>query len=116
MGNEIAPFRIVTPDDQLDDLRDRLRRTRWPETETVDDWSQGIPLSYSKELCEYWAETYDWRATEDRLNAIPQFRTNLDGLDVHFLHVRSPHADALPLIITHGWPGSVVEFMKAIRE
>jgi pimeloyl-ACP methyl ester carboxylesterase len=114
MGTEITPYRIATPDEALEDLRDRLRRTRWPDAETVDDWSQGLPLSYGKELCEYWAESYDWRATEARLNAVPQFRTDLDDREVHFLHVRSPHLGALPLIITHGWPGSVVEFMKVI--
>jgi epoxide hydrolase len=110
----IAPFRIATPDAQLADLRDRLRTTRWPEAETVDDWSQGIPLAYVKELCRYWSDEYDWRQTESRLNSIPQFTTELDGLKVHFLHVRSPHPGALPLIVTHGWPGSVVEFLKVI--
>jgi epoxide hydrolase len=110
----IAPFRIATPDEQLTDLRDRLRATRWPEAETVDDWSQGIPLAYVKELCRYWSDEYDWRRTESRLNSIPQFTTELDGLKIHFLHVRSPHRGALPLIVTHGWPGSVVEFLKVI--
>jgi pimeloyl-ACP methyl ester carboxylesterase len=110
----VAPFRIATPDEQLTDLRDRLRATRWPEAETVDDWSQGIPLTYVKELCRYWADEYDWRRTENRLNSIPQFATELDGLNVHFIHVRSPHRGALPLIVTHGWPGSVVEFLKVI--
>jgi pimeloyl-ACP methyl ester carboxylesterase len=110
----IEPFRIATPDEQLTDLRSRLRETRWPEAETVDDWSQGIPLAYVKELCRYWSDEYDWRRTESRLNAIPQFTTELDGLKVHFLHVRSPHHGALPLIVTHGWPGSVVEFLKVI--
>ena len=111
---DIRPFRVQTPDDQLADLRYRLRRTRWPEAETVDDWSQGVPLSYIQELCAYWADYYDWRRTEDRLNAVPQFRTEIDGLDLHFIHVRSPHPHALPLIITHGWPGSIMEFMKVI--
>ena len=110
----MEPFRIEIPDDQLDDLRERLQRTRWPERETVDDWSQGVPLAYLSELCAYWADGYDWRATEARLNAFPQFRTELDGLRIHFLHVRSPHPDALPLVISHGWPGSIVEFMKVI--
>jgi epoxide hydrolase len=108
------PFRIDIPEDQLRDLRERLDRTRWPERETVEDWSQGVPLAYLKELCSYWADGYDWRATEARLNAFPQFRTGLDGLGIHFLHVRSPHPDALPLVISHGWPGSIVEFMKVI--
>src|SRR5205823_9548590 len=98
----IAPFRIEIPDAQLDDLHDRLDRTRWPEKETVDDWSQGIPLSYVQELCGHWRASYDWRATEARLNEIPQFRTELEGLNIHFLHVRSDHEDALPLILTHG--------------
>ncbi len=110
----MEPFRIAIPDDQLDDLRERLERTRWPERETVDDWSQGVPLAYLSELCSYWADGYDWRATEARLNAFPQFRTELDGLRIHYLHVRSPHPDALPLVISHGWPGSIVEFMKVI--
>jgi len=111
----IEPFRIEIPDAQLDDLRERLGRTRWPERETVDDWSQGIPLAYVQELCEHWRTGYDWRATEARLNAIPQFRTELDGLPIHFLHARSPHEHALPIILTHGWPGSVVEFQKVIE-
>ena len=102
------------PEADLEDLRDRLRRTRWPEAETVDDWSQGVPLAYQQELCRYWAEEYDWRATESRLNGFPQFRTEIDGLGIHFLHVRSPHEGALPLVLTHGWPGSVVEFLDVI--
>jgi pimeloyl-ACP methyl ester carboxylesterase len=110
----IIPFRIDVPDDDLEDLRERLRRTRWPEREPVDDWSQGIPLEYVKELCRYWVEDYDWRASEARLNGFPQFRTELDGLGIHFQHVRSPEPEALPLIITHGWPGSIVEFHKVI--
>jgi epoxide hydrolase len=110
----VEPFRIEIPDDQLDDLRERLQRTRWPERETVDDWSQGVPRAYLQDVCAYWADGYDWRATEARLNALPQFRTELDGLAIHFLHVRSPHAEALPLVTTNGWPGSIVEFEKAI--
>ena len=107
-------FKIDVPDAELDDLRDRLRRTRWPERETVDDWSQGIPLAYVQELCAYWADDYDWRAREARLNSFAQVRTEIDGLGVHLLHVRSPHDDALPLVLTHGWPGSVVEFLDVI--
>src|SRR5262249_57609270 len=107
---EIRPFRIAVPETALDDLRDRLARTRWPEAETVDDWSQGIPLAYVQELCDYWATKYDWRAREAALNRFPQYRTWLDGLGIHYLHVRSPEPDALPLVITHGWPGSIVEF------
>ncbi|HEV2951188.1 MAG TPA: epoxide hydrolase N-terminal domain-containing protein, partial [Actinomycetota bacterium] len=113
-AGQVEPFRIEIADDALEDLGERLRRTRWPEPETVDDWSQGVPLPYLRELCRSWAAEYDWGATEARLNALPQFRTEIDGLRIHFLHVRSPHADALPLVITHGWPGSIVEFLKVI--
>jgi len=115
MTTAIEPFRIQVHDDDLDDLRRRLRATRWPERETVEDWSQGIPLDYVQDVCAYWADEYDWRAREARLNRFAQFRTRIDGLDIHFLHVRSPHADALPLVITHGWPGSIVEFHKVIE-
>ena len=114
MPLDITPFRIEVPDDVLRDLRRRLERTRWPEPETVDDWSQGVPLAYIRELCAYWAHTYDWRATEARLNALPQFRADIDGLGIHFLHVRSPHPHALALVLTHGWPGSIVEFLEVI--
>ena len=114
MSEQLTEFRIEIPDAALRDLRERLERTRWPEAETVEDWSQGVPLAYLRELCRYWAEQYDWRATEARLNALPQFRTEINGLGIHFLHVRSPHADALPLVITHGWPGSIVEFLKVL--
>lgn len=112
---EIRPFRIAVPDDDLADLRDRLRRTRWPEQECVPDWSQGIPLDYTRELADYWAQRYDWRAREARLNRFDQFITAIDGLDIHFIHQRSANPDALPLVITHGWPGSVVEFSKVIE-
>jgi len=114
MSTEIRPFRIETPDADLEDIAERLRRARWPEAETVDDWTQGIPLSYTKELCAYWLDSYDWRATEVRLNALPQFLTEIDGLDVHFLHLPSSEPGALPLVLTHGWPGSIIEFMKVI--
>ncbi|HMG43896.1 MAG TPA: epoxide hydrolase [Acidimicrobiales bacterium] len=110
----IEAFRVAVPEAELEDLKGRLRRTRWPEAETVGDWSQGVPLAYLQELCRYWAEEYDWRATEARLNGFSQFRTEIDGLGIHLLHVRSPHDDALPLVMTHGWPGSVVEFLDAI--
>jgi pimeloyl-ACP methyl ester carboxylesterase len=110
----MIPFRIDVPDADLAELTDRVRRTRWSDAEPVDDWSQGVPLAYLRELCEYWATDYDWRATERRLNAIPQYRTEIDGVGIHFLHVRSPHPDALPLVLTHGWPGSVLEFEKVI--
>jgi epoxide hydrolase len=114
VSDAVTPWRIEVPESELRDLRERLARTRWPEPETVADWSQGVPLAYVQELCRYWADAYDWRVTEARLNALPQFRTELDGLGIHFIHVRSPHASALPLVITHGWPGSVVEFLKVM--
>src|SRR5271167_334034 len=113
-GADITPFRIDIEEERLADLRERLARTRWPEAETVDDWSQGIPLAYLQELCEYWRERYDWRRTQDALNRYEQFTTELDGLPIHFLQVRSPQDDALPLVMTHGWPGSIVEFSKVI--
>jgi epoxide hydrolase len=115
MTNPITPFRVEVPGAELDDLRDRLRRTRWPEREPVDDWSQGVPLGYLQELCSYWADRYDWRTTEARLNAVPQFRIEIDGLGIHLLHLRSPHPDALPLVLSHGWPGSIVEFLEVIE-
>jgi pimeloyl-ACP methyl ester carboxylesterase len=110
----VTPFHVRVPDVDLADLRERLARTRWPEQQPVPDWSQGVPLLYLQDLCRYWATTYDWRATEARLNAVPQYRTMLDGLGIHFLHVRSPHHDALPLVLTHGWPGSVLEFLEVV--
>ena len=114
MAADLVPFRVAFPDDDLTELRDRLERTRWPERETVGDWTQGVPLAYLQELCRYWREDYDWRACEAALNGFPQFRTEIDGLDIHFLHVRSPEPDALPVVLTHGWPGSVVEFLEVI--
>jgi pimeloyl-ACP methyl ester carboxylesterase len=114
MADEVRPFQISATDAQLEDLRRRLQATRWPEREAVDDWSQGIPLAYVQEVCAYWAEKYDWRAREARLNAFDQWKTGIDGLDIHFVHVRSPHETAKPLVITHGWPGSIVEFHKVI--
>jgi pimeloyl-ACP methyl ester carboxylesterase len=110
------PFEIHASDAELEDLRARLRATRWPETETVDDWSQGVPLAYLQEVCAYWADGYDWRAREAKLNAFPQFTHPVSGLDIHFVHVRSPEPNALPLVITHGWPGSIVEFQKVIAQ
>jgi pimeloyl-ACP methyl ester carboxylesterase len=112
---EISPFRIAVTADELADLRDRLARTRWPEAECVDDWSQGMPLDYARELAAYWSEGYDWRAREASLNRFDQFTTEIDGIDIHFIHQRAQHEDAFPLIITHGWPGSVVEFHKVIE-
>ena len=115
MTDQIVPFRIDVSDELLADLRQRLTSTRWPEGEVVDDWSQGTPLAYVQDVCRYWADGYDWRAREAALNRFDQFTTEIDGLDVHFVHARSPHDDALPLIITHGWPGSIVEFHKVIE-
>jgi pimeloyl-ACP methyl ester carboxylesterase len=114
MSDELSEFRIEIPESELADLRERLARTRWPESQTVPDWSQGVPRDYLQELCGYWERSYDWRATEARLNSLPQFRTEIDGLRIHFLHVRSPHPEALPLVITHGWPGSIIEFLKVV--
>ena len=115
MSDAITPFRIEASDAELEDLRRRLQATRWPEPEPVDDWSQGIPLAYLQEVCAYWAEKYDWRTREAALNRFPQFKTKIEGLGIHFLQVRSPHEDALPIVITHGWPGSIVEFHKVIE-
>jgi pimeloyl-ACP methyl ester carboxylesterase len=111
---DIEGFHIEYTDNAIADLRDRLGRTRWPEKETVDDWSQGIPLSYVQELCEYWADGYDFGAAQARLNAFSHYRSVIDGLGIHFIHTRSPHPSALPLVLTHGWPGSVVEFLAVI--
>ncbi|MGI9591657.1 MAG: epoxide hydrolase family protein [Myxococcota bacterium] len=110
----ITPFRIEVADDELEDLKRRLRATRWPEPETVEDDSQGIPLAYVQDVCSYWADGYDWRKREAALNELPQFSSAIDGCDVHFVHVRSPREDALPLLMTHGWPGSFVEFLDVI--
>jgi pimeloyl-ACP methyl ester carboxylesterase len=114
VSDAVLPDPIAVPERELDDLRERLARTRWPERETVGDWSQGAPLAYVQDLCAYWADGYDWRRAEGALNAAGSFRTELDGLGIHFLHARSRHEDALPLVLTHGWPGSVVEFLKVI--
>jgi epoxide hydrolase len=111
----VSPFRIAVPDAVLNDLKSRLRNTRWPEAELVGDWSQGAPLKWIRDICGYWAEQYDWRKREAALNRFAQFTTDIDGLDIHFIHARSPHPQAMPLIITHGWPGSVVEFHKVIE-
>jgi pimeloyl-ACP methyl ester carboxylesterase len=111
---EIRPFRVDVPQEALDDLRRRIASTRWPSSELVDDRSQGVQLATMQELARYWTTDYDWRKNEARLNALPQFTTEIDGLDVHFIHVRSKHDVALPLIMTHGWPGSVVELLETI--
>ncbi|MFP5022728.1 epoxide hydrolase family protein [Pseudonocardia phyllosphaerae] len=112
-------FRIDIPERDLDDLRDRLARTRWPDPGTLDGWDQGVPLDYARELCEYWRTRYDWRRVEAEINAWPQFTTALDGggddsVQIHVLHARSPHAGATPLLLTHGWPGSLVEFLDVL--
>src|ERR1700746_2976877 len=111
---EVRPFRVEISDAVIDDLRERLTRTRWPEKEPVEDWSMGIPLAYARELASYWAESYDVRRVPHLLNRYEQYRTAIDGVDIHFLHVRSPVEGATPCIMTHGWPGSVMEFTKVI--
>jgi pimeloyl-ACP methyl ester carboxylesterase len=111
---EIRPFRVDMPDEAIADLRRRIAAARWPSKELVDDRSQGVQLATIRELARYWAADYDWRACEARLNALPQFTTGIDGVDVHFIHVKSPRADALPLIMTHGWPGSVIELLETV--
>jgi len=113
-SDAIRPFKINVPEAELAELRRRISATRWPERETVSDDSQGVPLAMMQELARYWATDYDWRKCETKLNALPQFITEIDGLDIHFVHVRSKHENALPLIVTHGWPGSVVEQLKII--
>src|SRR5271168_4464823 len=110
----IRPFQVNVPEAELTELRRRINSTRWPDRETVTDESQGVPLATVQELARYWATDYDWRKIEAKLNALPQFITEIDGLDIHFIHVRSKHENALPLIVTHGWPGSVIEQLKII--
>jgi hypothetical protein len=110
----IRPFHVDFPDEALDDLRRRLAAVRLPSAELVGDRSQGVQLATIQELARYWATEYDWRRCEAKLNALPQFKTEIDGLDVHFIHVKSPHEDALPLIMTHGWPGSVIELLETV--
>jgi pimeloyl-ACP methyl ester carboxylesterase len=111
----IRPFRINTAEEKLNEMRRRIAATQWPERETVRDDSQGVPLSTMQSLARYWATEYDWRKCEARLNALPQFITEIDGLDIHFIHARSKHENALPLIVTHGWPGSIIEQLKIIQ-
>lgn len=111
---DVTPFRIAIPQDQLDDLNRRLDAARWPDRELVDDWDQGAPLAFVREVCDYWRNGYDWRRCEAQLNALGQFKTVIDGVEFHFIHVRSRHEGAMPLLLTHGWPGSVVEFLKCI--
>ena len=112
--NAVRPFRINVPEADLVDLRRRIAATRWPDRETVKDQSQGAPLAKLQELVRYWGTDYDWRKVEARLNALPQFITTIDDVDIHFIHVRSQHPNALPVIVTHGWPGSVIEQLKII--
>src|SRR6476619_798617 len=113
-GKTIRPFQVSVPEAELTELRRRINATRWPERETVSDDSQGVQLATTQALALYWSTDYDWRKAEARLNAVPQFLTEIDGLDIHFIHVRSRHENALPLIVTHGWPGSIIEQMKII--
>ena len=114
MSEAVIPFVLDIPQSALDDVNARLDATRWPEKECVDDWTQGAPLAKVQALCAYWRKGYDWRNCEAKLNAFGQFKTEIDGVDIHFLHIKSPEPNAMPLIITHGWPGSVIEFMKVI--
>ena len=113
-GDQVRPFHVEVPQDELDDLRRRIVAMRWPEQETVDDESQGVRLETMRQLASHWATDYDWRAVEARLQALPQFVTEIDGVDIHFIHVRSQHDGALPVVVTHGWPGSIIEQLKII--
>src|SRR6476659_4706586 len=114
VATNIRPFHIDIPDEKLADLRRRISATRWPSAELVTDSSQGVQSKMLQKLARYWEEEHDWRKVEKKLNALPQFSTTIDGLDIHFIHVRSRHKDALPLIITHGWPGSIIEMLEVI--
>ena len=111
---DVTSFRVHVPQAALDDLKKRLADGRWPDKETVTDWSQGVPLARAHALVEYWRTHYDWRRVESTLNGLPQFRTQIDGLGIYFIHVRSKHENALPIILTHGWPGSIIEFMQVV--
>ena len=113
--SDIKPYKIKISNEDLEDLKGRLSSTRWPEKETVEDWSQGVPLSYIKEVHDYWINEYDWRSREEYYNSFPQFITEIEGIDIHFIHIKSKHEEAQPLIISHGWPGSIVEFHKVIN-
>ena len=110
----VRPFRVEVPEAELEDMRRRIQATRWPEKENVADTSQGVPLAPLQDLARYWATDYDWRKCEAKLNALPQFITEIDGLDIHFIHVRSKHKGALPVIVSHGWPGSILEQIKLV--
>src|SRR5437762_3929736 len=113
-AGDIRPFKVNVPEAQITDLRQRIKATRWPEKEPVADFSQGVPLATVQKLARYWGTEYDWRKCEAKLNAVPQFITEIDGVDIHFIHVRSKHPNALPMIVTHGWPGSIIEQLKII--
>lgn len=113
--SEITPFTINIPEEQITDLQNRINNTRWAEEECVNDWSQGIPLTYVREVADYWANQYDWRKSEQYLNTFDHYQTNINDLDIHFIHQKSPHPNAYPLVITHGWPGSIIEFHKVIQ-
>ena len=113
-ADSIKPFRVQFPDEALADLKRRIVAMRWPDKELVTDQSQGVPLATVQKLARYWATEYDWRKVEAKLNALPQFITEIDGVDIHFIHVRSKHPNALPMIVTHGWPGSIIEQLKII--
>src|SRR5687767_15198608 len=113
-GAAVRPFRIDVPEEDLVDLRQRIAATRWPSKELVEDRSQGVQPATMQELARYWTTDYDWRKAEAKLNALPQFTTEIDGVEIHFIHVRSQHEDALPLIMTHGWPGSVIELLETV--
>ncbi len=112
---QVRPFHISVPQEAIDDLRARLRATRFPNEQPVKDWSQGVPLAQARALVKYWESRYDWRRFETELNSFPNFRTLIDRLGIHFIHARSPHPDALPILLTHGWPGSIAEFIKIVR-
>lgn len=112
--SDIKVFKLDVPNTEIEALKTRLIQARWPDAEPVEDWSQGVPLAYHKEFCQYWANEYQWYDTQDRLNRFPQYKTRIDDVDIHFIHKKSPHEDAQPIVITHGWPGSIVEFHKVI--
>ena len=111
----VTPFEVHVPQAAIEDLQLRLRMARWPDQELVEDWSQGVPLDAAKSLVDYWLNGYDWRTFEARLNSFPQFRTRIDGVGIYFIHARSPHPNATPILLTHGWPGSVLEFLNVIE-
>ena len=113
--HNIKPFVIDIAAAEIEDLQTRLKQSRWPESEPVGDWSQGVPIDYHREFCRYWANQYNWFTTQDRLNRLPQYTVPIDGLNIHFLHIKSSHATARPLLLTHGWPGSIIEFLKIIE-